>query len=133
MRLSYLERAVLEKLLAGDHPFLEGLRRQLPMCSVQTRRFYDTGFMTELAVDKSVEPAEPRRSPRISDVIADLEGLDEGAGFVLFVEGGVLDALEGFSYDEPWPSSLGKFELKYIKSPRDLSGPECLPHPCPPA
>jgi hypothetical protein len=42
-------------------------------------------------------------------------GFYHGAGFVLFVDDGVISFLEGFTYDEPWPEDAGSFELWYLK------------------
>jgi hypothetical protein len=39
----------------------------------------------------------------IGDVSGELEGLANGAGFVLFIRDGRLKMLEGFTFDEPWP------------------------------
>jgi hypothetical protein len=48
----------------------------------------------------------------LGDVTATIEGLEHGAGFVLFVQDGVLDVLEGFSYDEPWTDMNARFEVR---------------------
>jgi hypothetical protein len=47
----------------------------------------------------------------LGDIGADIPGLAHGAGFVLFVRGGVISMLEGFSYDEKWPESISEFKL----------------------
>jgi hypothetical protein len=39
-------------------------------------------------------------------VIARMEGLEHGAGFMLFIDDGVLVMLEGYTYDEPWPQRM---------------------------
>lgn len=113
-RLNGFERAVLEKLLAGNHPVLSALRAQLGSCEVSSREFTGHGFFTNLKVDPSVEPA-PTSRPRIQirDVGGKISGLKYGAGFVLFVTEGYLDFLEGFSYEEPWPPEISEFSLAY--------------------
>jgi hypothetical protein len=58
------------------------------------------------------------------DVNADLDGLQHGAGFVVFVRGGRLATLEGYSYDEPWPTEVRSFRLTYQREPRELQLPE---------
>ena len=45
------------------------------------------------------------------DVSARIDGMEHGAGFVLWVEDGVLETLEGFSYVEPWPDLSARYEL----------------------
>jgi hypothetical protein len=56
----------------------------------------------------------------LSKCLGEMQGLVHGAGFVLFVRDGRIDTLEGFSYDEPWPQQVSKFNLKYQREPRDL-------------
>jgi hypothetical protein len=51
---------------------------------------------------------------KFGDVIGELPELSSGAGFLLYIKNGVLDILEGYSYDDPWPSSIGSFKLKYV-------------------
>ena len=119
--LTELERSVLDKLLTGEHPVLEALRRQLCGCRVRKRELTGCGFFTELQVDRAL-PAAPTiaKKLRIGDVEAKITGLEQGAGFVLFVNNGYLDMLEGYSYDEPWPESVSEFELRYTGESRGV-------------
>lgn len=118
--LDELERAVLEKLLAGDLPVLVKLRQQLNAAQVDNREKSGHGFFTTLTVDRSVAEPVPV-SNRFGDVVAEIQGLEQGAGFVLMIEDGYLHMLEGYAYDEAWPEEIGKFSLSYAKEPRDLS------------
>ncbi|MDZ4155408.1 MAG: hypothetical protein U1E09_02545, partial [Methylococcales bacterium] len=52
---------------------------------------------------------------KFGDVIGEIPELLSGAGFLLYIKNGVLDMLEGYSYDEPWPSSIDTFNLRYVK------------------
>jgi len=120
--LTYFEKSVLDKLLAGDDPVLEALRGQMRSCRVVGRTFTGCGFFTDLQVEPSVPAAEvPGGTLRIGDVSAKIKGLLHGAGFVLFVENGYLAFLEGYSYDEPWPEVVDTFELHYDGTLRDVS------------
>ena len=112
--LNRFERAVLVKLLHGDHPTLSALREQLQACRVINREFTGHGFFTNLTVDPSAARI-PNPVPRlqVSDVGADIKGLEHGAGFVLFVTDGYMDFLEGFTYDERWPDAIDEFSLRY--------------------
>lgn len=112
--LTGFERAVLEKLLAGENPVLETLRGQLDVCEVTSRESTGHGFFTNLDVNQSMSPAPTSvQRIRICDVGADIRGLKYGAGFVVFVTDGYLDCLEGFSYEEPWPPELVEYSLTY--------------------
>jgi hypothetical protein len=62
-------------------------------------------------------------------VNATIDGLAHGAGFVLFVRGGRIETLEGFSYDEPWPPRVERFLLAYVQEPRAPAFKPRLPDP----
>lgn len=110
--LSPLERDVIATLLAPDHPVMNALRRQFDRCRVASRETTGVGFFAYLDIEPGVEPA-PVKPGRIdlSDVSVTVEGLERGAGFVLFVEDGLLDFLEGFSYEEPWLDVRGEYKV----------------------
>lgn len=112
--LSLIEDAVLKKLLAGNLPLLVQLQQQLEVCSVEKREFTGFGFYTTLVVPGNI-PRSAGLNIKFGDVIGDIPGLPSGAGFLLYVRDGVLDMLEGYSYNEPWPATIDDFALKYVK------------------
>lgn len=114
-----LESSVLEALLAGDHPVLVALRAQVPHLSVKNREVSRAGCFTEFALSDGA-PAAPTRSERLvfGDVQAMIYGLTLGAGFVLYVNNGFIDLLEGYTFDEPWPENLERFTLVYTDPSR---------------
>lgn len=127
LKLSHLERLVLEKLLDGDHAVLRALRIQLESCCVTKREFTEVGFFSELEVDRTL-PAAPTtwQNLVISKVVGEIVGLEHGAGFVLFVRSGYLGILEGYTYGpESWPTEdIVDVELRYLGGARDLDSLE---------
>lgn len=117
-RFSNFEQAVIEMLLAGDHPSLEVLHSQLEE-SEFTRELTGAGFYLNFVVPDRCQTVTPPEF-RVGDVDAKVKGLDYGAGFVLFVENGRLKVLEGYSYEEPWPDNIEEFTLSYSNEKRDL-------------
>jgi hypothetical protein len=110
--LTKLERAVLDMLLAGELPAAEVLRAHVRVGRVAERRMTGVGFFTTFAV-----PADAPRvhgSFQLGDVLATIEGLTHGAGFVLWVKDGALGVLEGYTFDEPWPREILEFRLEYV-------------------
>lgn len=110
--LEPLEAAVLTMLLTGEHPVLAALRDQLAAAAITRREVTGVGFFLDLTVPASAAAA-PVRQLRFGDVEATLAGVQHGAGFVLFVDDGRLHMLEGFTYDEPWPSPVTGFAVRY--------------------
>jgi hypothetical protein len=114
--LSELERAVLSALLAGDDPRLATLGEQLEVATVTGRDVTGAGFFTRFSVPPPVaRVAEPIKNP-IDDVCAELAGEEHPAGFLLWLEDGALQALEGFSYVESWPQDARLRRLFYVRS-----------------
>ncbi|MBX3202773.1 MAG: hypothetical protein KF850_39040 [Labilithrix sp.] len=113
MKLTALEREVLARSFAGNHPGLAALREQLASAEVQSREMTGVGFFTKLALDPNVAPVVVT-SPRVAfgDVQAEIGGLRYGAGFVVFIMNGRLDSMEGFTYGEPWPVHIDTFTLR---------------------
>jgi|TARA_B110000503_G_scaffold78261_1_gene120323 hypothetical protein len=120
--LTKLEKKVLEMLLDGDDAVLASLRAQLDLATVEGREVSGAGFFTNLLVPQTCETSTINSSSKfkIGDVHANIEGLDFGAGFLLYVENGVIKMLEAYSYDEPWPVTTDSFELCYVNGKRDL-------------
>jgi hypothetical protein len=120
IQLNSLESAVLNKLLEGNHPALATLRDQLRVAMVRSRRLTGAGFFTEIELPPETTPA--RISPgsfQFGDVEASIPGLQHGAGFLVYIRNGMLQMLEGYSYEEPWPQRTDIFELRYSEPERE--------------
>jgi hypothetical protein len=100
--LSGFESLVMDRLLAGDSPALKTLRQQLAVASVSNREFSGIGFFTHFLVPETVERLAGNGNLTL-DVFADLEGVESGAGFILFIKDGALDMLEGYVQVGKWP------------------------------
>jgi hypothetical protein len=119
-QLNVLESAVLNKLLEGNHPALGTLRDQLRVATVRSRRLTGAGFFTEIELPP--ETILARMSPdsfQFGDVEASIPGLQHGAGFLVYIRNGMLQLLEGYSYEEPWPQRTDVFELRYSEPGRE--------------
>ena len=108
-----IEKAVLAKLLEGPSPLLVELRRQFAACTIKDREFTGCGFFTNFSVPEGTCKKDGFDLV-IGDVLGeDIPELQYGAGFLLFITDGILDCLEGFSYNEPWPVQVDEFRLTY--------------------
>ena len=103
-------------------------RAQLQACEVTHREYTGVGFFTWFSV--------PPEAPRLTDhgpreymvgpqVIGEIEGVEHGACFLLFAKYGVISNLEGVTYCDPWPETIGKFSLRLFgSSPHDITNVE---------
>jgi hypothetical protein len=124
MDFTPLENATISWLLAGDDPVLENLRSQFASSYVQEREFTGVGAFVTLSVPASAPKVDPPRL-RIGDVALEVEGVKNGAGVVLFVNDGLLDLLEIYTYDDIWPEDAKLISINYVaqsfpSSKRDL-------------
>jgi hypothetical protein len=112
--LTPIEREVMSMLLAGDDPDLHTLTAQFAAATAIGRELTGVGFFVDFQVPSGCHRLGDRHFV-IGDVIGELDGLQHGAGFLLFVRDGIIKMLEGFSYDEPWPEEVRDFKLTYVR------------------
>ena len=120
MDLTPLERAVIDTLLSRHEPGYAELREQFTSCRVNSRKMTDVGFYTELGVDAHASSAPVSVGNPLGQgyefpdgVYADIDGLEHGAGFLLWLDEGRLETLEAFTYAEPWPDEVRRFEVRF--------------------
>jgi len=119
--MTLLEKEVMKLLLDGADPALAVLRQQLEYARLAKRENTGVGFYTKFTIPDSVPRLDEGKSFKFGDVVADIDGLKHGAGFLLFVTDGALDELEGYCYDEAWPKEVIGFKLAYFGgSGRDM-------------
>jgi hypothetical protein len=108
------EKILMDKLLAGDDPVLEGLRNQHHNSVVESRKFTGAGFYTHFKLKKCVNAVTEGKSFQIGDVDASLKEILEAFGFILFIEKGYLSVLEGYTLSSDcWPDDYSGVLLKY--------------------
>jgi hypothetical protein len=114
--MNEMERQVMGLLVSGDHPLLSSLRDQLAVAKVTRREFTGVGFFTYFEVPLAARRLPSSRRLVLSDVYADIQGLEHGAGFLLFVEDGALNNLECSICENAWPSN-GKLVRAFFIHP----------------
>ena len=111
--LNTIERDILSAMTAGLHPALGVLREQIQHAAVRSREFTGVGFYTFLTVDQSAPRLTVGRWV-IGDLNVELPDLEHPCGALLFVDGGVVDNLEVFTYaSEDWPPEVNTYRLVY--------------------
>ncbi len=112
--LSGLETDVLQLLIDAHPDQAPLLLAQLEHATIASRRRTGVGFFLNFSVGEA--PLFDPPDFELNDVYAELEGLDDGAGFMLFIRGGKLAFLEGHSFEEDWPPIEGEHRA-FIRSP----------------
>lgn len=123
-----MEAEALRLLLDGNDPVLSILRRQINSVTAIRRDHTGCGLFVDFTLSKNAPQLPGQPSFAFGDVIADIEELENGAGFVLFVESGCLKTLEIFAYDDYWPSEIAGFQVRYVNpAGRDISALHQIP------
>ncbi|TVQ85443.1 MAG: hypothetical protein EA357_00640 [Micavibrio sp.] len=123
IKLSPLEREVIQKLLEGDDEAKEILREQFRVATVLDRTVTDTGFYVDFSIPEDIQRLADREKLIIQGIGAKIPSLAFDASFILFVKDGAINLLEGFAYEEPWPNRIDTFELfheVYNRKPKGL-------------
>jgi len=95
-RLTKLERAAIEAILAEKQDHFDPLSEQLQSVTVEKRENTGGGFFTTISVSPST-PAVIISSPLGSNVYTSVNGMEFGLGMLLFFEHGRMSLLEGYS------------------------------------
>jgi hypothetical protein len=111
-----LEKRVLDMLLDKTGEPIDTIRQQLSHSTVAERRFTGVGFFTDIMISSDVSVRRDLADMTLGEVGAECPGLQHGAGFLLFIRGGVVCMLEGYTYDEPWPTSTDEFILRKVRT-----------------
>lgn len=87
-------------------------RQQLEHASIAKREFTGVGFFTEFEIADDAPIRRDLPDATLGNVGAELSGLQHGAGFLLFIRGGVVTMLEGYTYaDDQWPERIDEFRI----------------------
>jgi hypothetical protein len=128
--LKSVEQKVMSILLDGDEKILCIIRLQERAAVVSSREMTGVGFYSNF----SVPPHAPRIEGAPSFTFGGVDGaatnVRTGLGFVLFVTDRLLDFLEGYTYDEPWPDEVQGLTLTYSGgASRDMDNLRRALHP----
>jgi hypothetical protein len=109
--LTPLEKAVLDTMLDKPGEPFETVKKQLAHAAIASREFSGVGFLTDFVVPPDAPVRRDSPDKEIGPVGAEFPGLQHGAGFLLFIRDGVVSMLEGYTYDETWPTNTDDFEV----------------------
>jgi hypothetical protein len=110
-----IERAALEAATQDDAAIEDSLTRQIQAASVVNFENSGAGFFSTIAVTGEV-PALPESSPLKGGAVGNVDGIEHGMGFILFVENGRLSLLEGYCHGDASTTGVDfqtvEFDLK---------------------
>jgi len=117
-----LEQEAMRLLLDGDDDTLALLREQMQHVVTIRREYTGSGSYAHFNLDSNCPCLPGNASFAFGDVVCEVDGVDGGGGFVLFVNDGLLDFLETYSFDSFWPEEIDGYTVQYqeVGGRRDL-------------
>ena len=114
------ERDVMMWIAQETPQYEQQILRQYNNCRIKSRRFTGHGFFTDFEVDNTSDSLGDFNET-LGALGLDLNRLQHGIGFVLFVKNGLITCLEGYAYDEPFPEDIFRYKWsdsyrKYIEN-----------------
>jgi len=118
-----LERTLVEKMLADVT--LEPAKRsvQWDAVNVRDRSFTGAGFMTEFDCSAELKLFPVEVSLRWGNVGARINASRIETGYLVYVDGGQITAVEGYTYGDEWPSTIDSVEWYELKEGAELENP----------
>lgn len=104
------EKKVMETILDEDGEFFCCLREQYAHAMVTSREFTGSGFFTTYEAQGGL--GEEPLSGKIDDVVAKFENGEEYY-FILYIEKGRIDTLEGFATLDEWQYNYDAAVIKH--------------------
>ena len=100
-----------EKIIIGDiisqYPqYSEKLTRQFESSAVVRRNISANGFFTEYEINDKTASLGDGVKLQLGENQWNINGLEHGSDYILWIKNGFISSLEGFSYGEPWPDVI---------------------------
>ena len=110
MSFDDFERQVMSHILREQTEQNIRLLQQYDTAKIVSREFTGCGFFTDFSISNETL-ALPGNGNIELGCLGELEGVEHGVGFILFVRNGIITVLEGFVYTGAWPEVIGNFQL----------------------
>ena len=108
-----IEKAALETFIKSNEAISNALRNQIDNSHVLSRRHTGAGFFTEIAVSSQCESITLAEPGPLSNVICQINGVENFGEFLLYVKDGIITCLEGYTFGcESWPEGIEEFRCE---------------------
>ena len=114
------EAEAMAHIIAEDKNLSSWLSRQYASAQVVSREFTGVGFFTEYEVSDISLKCPGDINCELGAIQANINGVQYGVGFVLFIRNGMITMLEGYTYGEDWPEVIS--EYSFILQPKIRAG-----------
>ncbi len=113
LKLTDLEKTIVARFLRSKGVNLGDEMVFCDKLSVSKRDFSGVGFMTELNISEKLRIGDRSKSYKWGHLGAKLNNSID-TGYLLYIEGGYLNTIEGYTYAEDWPNQIYEIETYEI-------------------
>ncbi|MBQ7010237.1 MAG: helix-turn-helix transcriptional regulator [Clostridia bacterium] len=106
MRFDEFEKIIITDIIEQYPEYKQRLRSQLERILLQKREFFTYGFSTYYDVVAVEETLGDDKNLQLGKLQWNINGLNYGVDFILWIKNGFISCLEGFSYNELWPNEI---------------------------
>ena len=106
MKFEEFESIIIRDIIEQYPEYKQKLQAQLARSTMQKRTFYMFGFSTEFAVSAADQTLGEGVNLNLSSHPWNINDLECGSDYILWIENGLIHSLEGFSYQELWPEEI---------------------------
>lgn len=106
MRFDEFEKIIITDIIEQYPEYKQKLQAQFEKITVQKREFSTYGFSTHYAVTVAEETLGNDKNLQLGKCQWNINGLNYGSDYILWIKNGLISCLEGFSYNEPWPNEI---------------------------
>ena len=106
MKFDEFEKTIITDIIEQYPEYKSKLRAQFEHAVVQKRAFSKYGFSTDYAVTTPEKTLGDDVNLQLGKRQWNINGLQNGSDYILWIKNGLISSLEGFSYEEPWPNEI---------------------------
>jgi hypothetical protein len=123
MQPNELEKAIVERILVD--PELAPTKSSLRWDEIKVKRrsLTNVGFLTEFEFSEELMVFASDISLRWGKIGARLNETKIETGYLVYVDGGYITTVEGYTYGDEWPRQIDRVQLYDLKEGADLENP----------
>lgn len=106
IKISKFEEMIITDIIEHNPDYREILLSQFNAAKVKERKKYERGFCTDYVIDDGVQTFGDGVDMRLSGSQWNINDVDNGTDYILWVKNGKISSLEGFTYEEKWPDEI---------------------------
>ena len=106
MKFEEFESIIIRDIIEQYPQYKQKLLAQFESVTVQKRERFASGFYTDYAVGATDQTLGEGVDLQLGENQWNINDLECGSDYILWIENGLIHSLEGFSYQEPWPDEI---------------------------